>query len=568
MKYEAWKLIRKVEYPPLGQCPAEILESRLCQNTDTLQIALFLTIQNTSGKEITDIDADICCFDGEVHLLSTQRISAYKNIRVPSGAVFGENIPILLSSLRTASATATLRSITFADGSRWERHPADSTAPPKTAAPPMDKGADLLFSDSRRKRRLAEDMLWKEEKELTPEALQNKKKKRRIRLLAAAAVLICLLAAGLGIWRYTTFKNSGLIHGIELYHAENYEKAASALQTLDDRHFSRRNHDRLLWYRALSYIQIGNYSQALQDLYALDGRMDSSSCLRYLNGILSGLCGAGERHTVALKKDGTVLAAGDHSRNQCDIQNWTDMVAVAAGLNHTLGLKADGTVEAVGDDTYSQCALGSWKNVLAVAAGEKHSVGLLKNGRVITAGANDYGQCDTENWTGVVAIAAGRIHTVGLRQDGTVVAAGDNDMGACNVSHWKNIVAIAAGNGFTLGVQADGTVVAVGDNTYRECETDALSEIVGVGSGDFHALAITEKGRALGIGDNDWHQGETALWSNLIAVAGGVHHSIGICQEGGAYSAGDNKYGQCSITGWDHLGLPENAPAKAALVMQ
>ena len=40
---------------------------------------------------------------------------------------------------------------------------------------------------------------------------------------------------------------------------------------------------------------------------------------------------AGRLHTVALRADGTVLAAGDNQFGQCDVADWTDIVAVAAG---------------------------------------------------------------------------------------------------------------------------------------------------------------------------------------------------------------------------------------------
>ena len=46
---------------------------------------------------------------------------------------------------------------------------------------------------------------------------------------------------------------------------------------------------------------------------------------------------AGRLHTVALKTDGTVLAAGDNQFGQCDVDGWTDMVTIAAGKYHKIG---------------------------------------------------------------------------------------------------------------------------------------------------------------------------------------------------------------------------------------
>lgn len=39
---------------------------------------------------------------------------------------------------------------------------------------------------------------------------------------------------------------------------------------------------------------------------------------------------AGRRHTVALKSDGTVIAVGDNKYGQCDVSDWSHIVAVDA----------------------------------------------------------------------------------------------------------------------------------------------------------------------------------------------------------------------------------------------
>jgi len=98
---------------------------------------------------------------------------------------------------------------------------------------------------------------------------------------------------------------------------------------------------------------------------------------------------AGRRHTVGLKSDGTVTAAGDNNYGQCDVSGWCDIVAVAAGNvhmatntgnAHTIGLKSDGTVVAVGWNKHDQCDVNDWRDIVAVAAGWRRTLG-LKIGR-------------------------------------------------------------------------------------------------------------------------------------------------------------------------------------------
>ena len=77
-------------------------------------------------------------------------------------------------------------------------------------------------------------------------------------------------------------------------------------------------------------------------------------------------------------------------------------MAVSAGSNNTVGLKSDGTVVAVGYNKYGQCDVSDWTDIVAVSAGECHTVGLKSNGTVVAAGWNDDGQCDVSGWTDII----------------------------------------------------------------------------------------------------------------------------------------------------------------------
>ena len=97
---------------------------------------------------------------------------------------------------------------------------------------------------------------------------------------------------------------------------------------------------------------------------------------------------------------------------------------VSTGGLHTVGLKADGTVVAAGRNDDGECNVGNWTGIVQVTAGLFHTVGLKANGTVVAAGLKNYGQCDVDDWTSITQVDAGGYHTVGLRADGTVVATG------------------------------------------------------------------------------------------------------------------------------------------------
>lgn len=173
---------------------------------------------------------------------------------------------------------------------------------------------------------------------------------------------------------------------------------------------------------------------------------------------------AGYSHTVALRKNGTVVSCGGLDDGECNTDNWENIVMISAG-EHTVGLKSDCTVVACGNNKYGECNVSEWKSIIGIAAGADHTVGLRANGTVVAVGNNEYGQCDVSGWTDIVSVAAGLFHTVGLKSDGTVVAVGDNRSGELNnLSYWKDIVSIHTNcsSTTTMGIKKDGVVVVSG----------------------------------------------------------------------------------------------------------
>ena len=88
---------------------------------------------------------------------------------------------------------------------------------------------------------------------------------------------------------------------------------------------------------------------------------------------------------------------------------------VAAGRRHSVGVRADGSVVAAGREGSEELRVAEWTGVVAVAAGNvhaasntgrSHTVGLRGDGTVLATGWNDDGQCDVRGWSDVVAIAA------------------------------------------------------------------------------------------------------------------------------------------------------------------
>jgi len=51
---------------------------------------------------------------------------------------------------------------------------------------------------------------------------------------------------------------------------------------------------------------------------------------------------------VGLKSDGTVVAVRDNGSGQGSVDGWSDVIQLTTGTQHTVGLKSDGSVVAAG----------------------------------------------------------------------------------------------------------------------------------------------------------------------------------------------------------------------------
>lgn len=222
----------------------------------------------------------------------------------------------------------------------------------------------------------------------------------------------------------------------------------------------------------------------------------------------------GSGHTAFLQEDGTVTAVGLDSQGQLNVDDWQDIVQVAANGFHTLGLTSAGRVVAVGNNTDGQLDVADWENIVQVDAGSYHSVGVTNTGEVVATGSNSHGQLDVENWEDVIQVSAGIQHTVGLKEDGTVVAVGYNSNGALHVDDWEDIVQISAGPWHTVGLKADGTVVYTG----------GIMDMSGV-----------------------------ADWENIVQVAGGNSHTVGLKEDGTVVATGTNWEGEMNIEDWEDI---------------
>ena len=346
----------------------------------------------------------------------------------------------------------------------------------------------------------------------------EKAAKKRKKIIAITVPIVCACIAFVIVLITVILPNGKYNNAIALMNEGKYDEAITAFEALDGYKDSKEmiytvattlEKDGRLAQAAIAFEKLGDFSDAKGRSATLWDRIAERDAIA-----------AGFAHTVGQKSDGTVVAVGWNLGGECDVSNWTDIVAIFAGDLHTIGLKSDGTVVAIGNDLEGQCNVSDWTEIVAISAGNDHTVGLKSDGTVVAVGNNDGGQCDVSGWTDIVAISAGGNHTVGLKGDGTVVAVGRKGDGQCDVSGWTDIVAISAGGYHTVGLKSDGTVVATGRSNNGQCDVSG--------------------------------------WTGIVAISAGDYHTVGLKSDGTVVAVGDNEYGQCEVSGWSGIKLPEN----------
>ncbi len=296
------------------------------------------------------------------------------------------------------------------------------------------------------------------------------------------------------------------------------------------------------------------------------------------------------------------------------------VLAIGAGARHTLVLKKDGTVWAWGDNASGDLGAGTegtsstpvqttgLANVQAVTGGLMTSLALARDGTVWAWGLNDHGQLgdggttplaspvQVGGLTEVSAVRAGGSFSMAIKPDGTLWTWGGNGLGQLGrgliedkgplgqVSGPKGVTAIGAGDTHALAVDAAGTVWAwgnnyggqLGDGTTTRRDTPVpvggLAGVADVAGGGRHSLALKGDGTVWAWGGNESGElgdGSTTSRSSparvgklvdVVAVAAGEEHSLALTQDGTVWAWGKNADGQLG----DGSSTQRNRPVQVA----
>lgn len=128
---------------------------------------------------------------------------------------------------------------------------------------------------------------------------------------------------------------------------------------------------------------------------------------------------------MVVRDDGTVFAYDPEGLPRSQVEDWTDIVAVAAGYDHSLGLKSDGTVVAAEVNEDGECDVEDWEGIKQIAIDVSVSFGLTKEGEVLLAGFIDvFDRKKVQAWSDVQLLNI-NADSFGITSNGEVLCTND-----------------------------------------------------------------------------------------------------------------------------------------------
>ncbi|HWA28885.1 MAG TPA: immunoglobulin domain-containing protein [Lacunisphaera sp.] len=258
----------------------------------------------------------------------------------------------------------------------------------------------------------------------------------------------------------------------------------------------------------------------------------------YISGLPSGPTSfvgvaAGEVHVVAVKSDGSVVAAGLNNNGSMNVPSGlSGVVAVSTSVYTNIVLKADGTVTGWGDSSHGQTSPpAGLADVIAISTAGGHVLALKSDGTVVAWGSNYAGQTDVPaGLADVVAICAGGSHSLALKANGTVVAWGQNTYGQALVpAGLTGVIGLGAGNDHSLAVKSDGTLISWGSTAAgRLTVPTGLTQVVGVAGGQDGTVARKADGTVSAWGANTSFASPPSDLANVVAVSANYYSAVAL----------------------------------------
>ncbi|MBR0419747.1 MAG: helix-turn-helix domain-containing protein [Erysipelotrichaceae bacterium] len=237
-----------------------------------------------------------------------------------------------------------------------------------------------------------------------------------------------------------------------------------------------------------------------------------------------------------------VNGSGSNANGELSNLTSSGAIKVCEGEGFTIILNDNGTLSSAGlIDKYAK-EIEDWKNIVDVAAGNAHVVGVDSNGRVRCSGDESQGACELAGTNNIKKVYATDFGTIVMDNEGVLQYCG-SFIGSSSLKNYYNIKDIASSDNILAILNGDNTIDVYSNNSLNYLEAESWDDIVDVACGDSYVAGLDRYGKVHIEVDNDEIRKEVEKWSNIIAIDGASDYLVGF--DGmKIYGVGNNSYGQ------------------------
>ena len=229
------------------------------------------------------------------------------------------------------------------------------------------------------------------------------------------------------------------------------------------------------------------------------------------NGELSNLISSGaikvqegEGFSIILDENGTVSSAGLISKYAEELNEWRNIVDIAAGRAHVLGVDSNGRVHCVGDNTQGACDVADSRNIVKVFATANGSI-LLDDAGVMSYSGSFIGSGSLKNYFNIIDIASSESILAILTKDHQIIVFSRDSSHYLQAESWEGIVDVACGDSFVAGLDEYGKVHIEIDNDTIRSQVEEWSNIIAIDAASDYLIGFDGK-KIYGVGNNRYGQ--------------------------------------------------------------
>jgi len=237
-----------------------------------------------------------------------------------------------------------------------------------------------------------------------------------------------------------------------------------------------------------------------------------------------------------------VIGSGSNTNGELSNLTSSGAIKVCEGEGFTIILNDDGTVSNAGLISKYANSVDDWKNIVDIAAGNAHIIGVDANGRVSCVGDNELGACDINGTRNISKVFATKNGSILIDRDGALVFSG-TFIGSGSIKNYYGIKDVSSSDNILALLCADNTIDVYTKNSLNYLQAESWDEIVDVACGDSFVAGLDKYGKVHIEIDNDEISSQVEVWSNIIAIDAASDYLI--AYDGTKiYGVGNNRYNQ------------------------